>query len=99
MGNYGKQLRDIRQAKYIISTEYNALASSYKPHHGDFRGYTISLYPPRKKPLRTPGNGLRIDCPCKALEWRKKAVIAWQWWDIGQCMKSPYRGADGLIRA
>ena len=37
---------------------------SYKPSHGVFKPSPISIYYPRKNPLRTPGNGLKIDCPC-----------------------------------
>ena len=78
---------------------YNALVRPYKVHHGDFRGCPISPYLPRKNPLRTPLNGLRIDYPCRALEWRRKASIVWQWYDIGQGIKGPYRGAESLTSA
>lgn len=100
MGNYGKPLQNANQNKGMsYPTEYNASDRPHKAHHAIFATSPISLYPPQGKPLKGPKNGLRIEPLYKPLKWRRKAGIAWQWWDIGQDMKRAYRGAEGLRRA
>lgn len=83
MVNHAQPSQDARQGKMIHgilhAMGYNAPTRPYKPRHGVFRGYLMQGYRPGEKPLRRAGNSLRIDYPCKAVEWRTRAVSMWQW--------------------
>ena len=74
MDNYGRQCPGCKARQEDFRTySSNEIQCLCKPRHGDFKLSPISLYPSREKPLRKPGNGLKIDCHCKPLEWRRKA--------------------------